>query len=70
MAYQDIGGGYRFATHRVGASLIHPTGATVYFQPGDDTTSISETVEALDKVEHPWLRASLAHIALSEYFGG
>lgn len=48
--YRDIGGGYRFALHRVGASMMNPAGQSVYFQPGDDTAAILEAVEALDEI--------------------
>lgn len=67
MAYQDIGGGYRFALHRVGASLINPRGQAVYFQPGDDTAAITDTIEALDEIPDN-RRATIADIALSAYF--
>lgn len=46
-------------------SLI--TGAEVYFQPGDDTTAIRESIEALDEVPED-KRDTLFDIIASEYF--
>lgn len=69
--YQDIGGGYKFAELRVGATLMAPSGREVYFQPGDDTAAICETVAALDEISedvNDAKRGTIADMALGEYF--
>lgn len=65
--YIEIGGGYKFARLRVGCSLMSPSGAEVYFQPGDDSAAIIEAVEALEEIpDH--MRGHIADCAFSEYF--
>ena len=71
--YQDIGGGYKFAALRVGCSMIDPNGREVYFQPGDDTSLIIDTVEALDDISddvNDAKRGAIADMAFGEYFFG
>jgi hypothetical protein len=69
--YQEIGGGYKFAECRVGALLMAPNGQEVYFQAGDDTEAICDTVAALDEISEDVTdakRAQIADMALGEYF--
>ena len=69
--YQEIGGGYKFAQCRVGALLMAPNGQEVYFQAGDDTTTICETVAALDEISEDVTdakRGTIADMTLGEYF--
>ena len=69
--YQDIGGGYKFAELRVGAALMAPNGREVYFQPGDDTAAICDSVAALDEVSEDVTdakRGTIADMAFGEYF--
>lgn len=71
VSYQDIGGGYKFAELRVGAVLKAPNGREVYFQPGDDTAAIRETVEALDEISNDVMdakRGTIADMVFGEYF--
>ena len=49
--YVEVGGGFAIARLRVGVSLRSPDGREVYFQPGDDSAAILDTVEALDEVD-------------------
>ncbi len=65
--YLSIGGGYQFAELRVGASLKNPQGREVYFQPGDDTQTIRENVEALQDVAPDKLDV-IADMVLGGYF--
>lgn len=60
-------GGFRYAVLRVGVALVAPNGVEVYFQPGDDTTAILETIEALEEIPDD-KRAAVAAMALGEYF--
>jgi hypothetical protein len=54
---------------RVGLSLRNARGAEVYVQPGDDESTIRETIEALDELlDHR--RDIIADMALSDYFAG
>lgn len=59
--------GFAFAVLRVGLILRAPDGEDVYFQPGDDTTAILETIESLEEVAED-KRASIAAMCLGEYF--
>lgn len=61
--------GFSYAEHRVGVSLRSPDGRIVYFQPGDDTAAILETIAALEEVT-PDKRATIAAMALGDYFEG
>lgn len=69
--WQDIGGGYSFAALRVGMTIRNPKGAEVYVQPGDDTATMMDNIEALDEVspdvDNP-KRAIIADMMLGEYF--
>lgn len=60
-------GGFAYAEHRVGLSLMAPDGRCVYFQPGDDTAAILDTIEALDEIDEA-KRPSIAAMALGDYF--
>ena len=61
-------GGFRYARLRVGVSLQTPDGSKeVYFQPGDDTTAILETIAALEEVDEA-KRPQIAAMALGDYF--
>jgi len=69
--YLDIGGGYKFAELRVGASLMAPNGQEVYFQPGDATATICETIAALDEISDDVTdakRGIIADMTFGEYF--
>lgn len=66
-AWHEVGGGYAYALCRVGMTLRAPNGATVYVQPGDDTTAMLENVEALEEVTED-KRGVIADMTLSEYF--
>lgn len=59
--------GYIYAELRVGVALRNPAGKEVYFQPGDDTAAILDTIEALDSIPED-RRAIVADMAFSEYF--
>lgn len=65
--YEDVGGGYAVARLRVGVSLRSPDGREVYFQPGDDSAAILDTVEALDEIPDD-RRGDVADMALGDYF--
>ncbi len=66
-SYLNLGGGYSYAPLRAGVSLRAPNGREVYFQPGDDTASFFETVEALEEIPADKL-AIIADMAFGEYF--
>ncbi len=61
-------GGFRYAVLHVGVALIAPSGREVYFQPGDDTAAILETISALDEIEDDAKRANIAAMSLGDYF--
>jgi hypothetical protein len=61
--------GFSYAELRVGLSLKAPDGQEVYFQPGDDTAAILETISALEEVQED-KRATIAAMALGDYFNG
>lgn len=63
----DIAGGYSYQELRVGLILSNSDGKQVYFQPGDDTTAILETIEALEEIPDN-RRAQIADMALGDYF--
>jgi hypothetical protein len=53
---------------RVGYLLRHiNSGAEVYFQPGDDTTAIRESIEALEEVAED-MRDEIFDMIASNYF--
>lgn len=60
-------GGYAYLPLRVGMILRAPEGEEVYFQPGDDTAILTDTIEALEEHE-PRHREIISDIALSAYF--
>ena len=60
--------GFKYAELRIGVALQSPCGKDIYFQPGDDTAAILETIEALEEIEDLELRAHCANVALDEYF--
>lgn len=59
--------GYAYAVLRVGVSLASPDGRSVYFQPGDDSAAILETISALEEIPEG-KRAAVSDMALGEYF--
>lgn len=61
--------GFSYAELRVGVSLKSPDGREVYFQPGDDTAAILETIQALEEIPEA-KRATIAAMALGDYFEG
>ena len=65
--YLELGGSYSYAPLHAGVSLRSPNGREVYFQPGDDTASFFETVEALDEIAADRL-AIIVDMAFGEYF--
>lgn len=70
-AYQDIGGGYSYASLRVGMVVRNPAGQEVYCQPGDEETAMRETIEALEELSADVDSEKLAAVtdmALGEYF--
>ncbi len=70
-AYQPLGGGYAYASLRVGLSIIAPSGAEIYVQPGDAETAMRENLAALDDVsldvDDP-TRGRITDMLLSEHF--
>jgi hypothetical protein len=69
--YQPLGGGYAYASLRVGLVIQNPNGQEVYCQPGDDETAMRANLESLDEIsldcDNP-KRATIADMLLSEYF--
>lgn len=61
--------GFSYAEHRVGVSLRSPDGRIVYFQPGDDSAAILETIAALEEIPAE-RRATIAAMSLGDYFEG
>ena len=62
-----IAGGYSYTALRVGLVLRSPSGRAVYFQPGDATATILETIEALEEVPDN-RRAIITDMVLGDYF--
>jgi len=59
---------FHFRELRIGALLANKaTGREVYFQPGDDTAIILDTIDALNEVPTS-RRDIIADIAFAEYF--
>ncbi len=59
---------YSYTPHRFGLSVRHdPSGREIYFQPGDDESTIRDTIDALHECDESTLDA-MAHVALSDYF--
>lgn len=66
MLYQSAN--YRVDLLRVGATLRSLNGAgEVYFQPGDATAALLETLAALEELPEP-KRETVFDIAMGEYF--
>ncbi len=71
-AYQEIGGGYSYASLRVGMVVRAPNGKEIYCQIGDDENAMRATIEALDEISDDVTdakRAIIADMALGDYFG-
>lgn len=70
-AYQEIGGGYSFASLRVGMVVRNAAGREIYCQPGDDESAMRANIEALDEISEDVTdanRAIIADMVLGEYF--
>jgi hypothetical protein len=66
--YIAISESYSYAPLRVGLALRNARGIDIYVQPGDDESTIRETIDALDELtDHR--RDIIADMALSEFFG-
>lgn len=65
--YIALPGGYCYAPLRVGTALRNPDGREVYFQPGDDSDSIRDTIASLEEIPEN-KRATITDMALGEYF--
>lgn len=70
-AYMPIGGGYAYASLRVGLAVRNPDGRDIYIQPGDDESIMRDNIAALDEIsldaDDP-KRAMIADMLLGEYF--
>ena len=70
-AYQPLGGGYAYASLRVGLVIRNPQGREIFCQPGDDENIMRENLDALGELsldcDEP-KRAMIADIMLSDYF--
>lgn len=70
-AYQPLGGGYAYASLRVGLVIRNPQGREIYCQPGDDESTMRDNLDALDEIsldcDDP-KRAAIADMLLGEYF--
>lgn len=71
--YQEIGGGYSFASLRVGMVVRNDkTGQEIYCQPGDDENAMRANIEALDEISEDVAdakRGTIADMMLGVYFG-
>lgn len=70
-AYQEIGGGYSFASLRVGLVIRAPNGKEIFCQPGDDENAMRENIAALDEISEDVTdakRGTIADMLLGEYF--
>ena len=71
-AYQPLGGGYAYATLRVGLVVRNPVNAEIYIQPGDAETAMRANIEALDDISldvECTKRGIIADMILADYFG-
>lgn len=71
-SYQPIGGGYAYATLRVGLIVRNPAGQEIYCQPGDDENAMRDNIAALDEISLNTdcsKRGIIADMVLSDYFG-
>lgn len=69
--YLAIGGGYSYATLRVGMVVRNPAGAEIYIQPGDDRVTMMDNINALDEVSEDIddpARGRIADMVLGDYF--
>lgn len=69
--YEPIGGGYSYASLRVGLVVRNPEGREIYVQPGDDEAAMRANIEALDEwSENPAdpKRGSIADMILGDCF--
>jgi hypothetical protein len=66
--YQQIGGGYSFASLRVGLVVRAPNGKEIYIQPGDDENTMRENIAALEEIDGDVKRGTIADMLLGEYF--
>lgn len=69
--YIEIGGGYSFASLRVGLVVRNPAGKEIYCQPGDDENAMRANIEALDEISEDVTdakRATITDMTLGEYF--
>lgn len=69
--YQEIGGGYSFASLRVGLVVRAPNGKEIYCQPGDDEASMRANIDALNEISEDVTdakRGTIADMVLGEYF--
>lgn len=69
--YVDIGGGYSFASLRVGMVVRNPAGEEIYCQPGEDETAMRANIDALDEISedvNDAKRGTIADMLLGEYF--
>lgn len=69
--YTDIGGGYSYASLRVGMVVRNPQGKEIYIQPGDDESAMLNNIEALDDVSEDIndpKRGTIVDMILGEYF--
>ena len=70
-AFQPLGGGYAYASLRVGLTIVNPRGESIYVQPGDDESIMRDNLEALDEISldvDDERRAAIADMLLGEYF--
>lgn len=69
--YEPIGGGYSYASLRVGLVIRNPEGREIYVQPGDDEAAMRADIKALDEwSEDPAdpKRGIIADMILAHYF--
>lgn len=66
--YHNLGGGYSYVNLNVGMILRNAAGTEIYIQPGDDTNSMHENINAMDEVANN-MRDGIADAIFGEYFG-
>ena len=69
--YEPIGGGYSYASLRVGLVVRNPEGREIYVQPGDDEAAMRANIEALDEWSEDSAdpkRGIIADMILAGYF--
>ncbi len=70
-SYMPLGGGYAYASLRVGLTIRNPQGRDIYIQPGDDESIMRENLEALDEISldvEDGGRAIITDMLLGVYF--